>query len=309
MESKQKPLEKTVTAYLSYLKSTRCAAANTILTYGRKLSGFIRFCYLHRIYKIEQLRPKHIFAYFDKLKTQGHATSSIYLAFQPIKMLIKFVTINGIESKHFSQILCIQPPKIERNLPGVLSVDQVKKLIESPKAGSSYHNKNYHTRDIAVLELLYAAGIRESELTALRLDDIDLVNSFITITGKGSKQRRIPLTETATRALQKYLDGDRQYLKLKNKHNGYLFLSRAGRPMYRHDIWRLVTKYSKGLGLANVSPHTLRHCFATHLLIGGADLRTIQQALGHSSISTTEIYTHVDITQLRKTIKQCHPRP
>jgi len=304
MVSKQTSLEKTVTAYLGYLKSTRCAAANTILTYGRKLSGFVQFCHHHQICKIEQLQPKHIFAYSENLKSRGHTSSSIYLAFQPIKMLIKFAIINGIESKHFSRILCIQPPKTKKNLPKILSIDQVKKLLEAPK------EKNpFYARDVAILELLYAAGIRESELTALRLNNVDLVDGFMIVTGKGSKQRLIPLTETAILAIQEYLDTDRRYLERKNKHKNYLFLSRTGRPMYRHDIWRIVTRYAKEVGLVNVSPHTLRHCFATHLLIGGADLRAIQTALGHSSISTTEIYTHVDITQLKKIIKQCHPRP
>jgi len=219
-------------------------------------------------------------------------------------MLIKFATINGIKSKYFSQILCIQPPKVEKKLPGTLNIDQVKKLLESPK-----ENRPYYARDIAILELLYAAGIRNSELAAAKVNDIDLIDNFITVIGKGSKQRRIPLTETAIQAIQEYLATDFRYLKRKNKHKGFLFLTRAGNPMYRHDVWRVITGYAKAIGLVNVSPHTLRHCFATHLLIGGADLRTIQRALGHSSISTTEIYTHVDITQLTKIIKQYHPRP
>lgn len=304
MKSQNPLLEKIIFAYLNHLKSTRCAAVNTILTYGRKLSGFVRFCHHHRIHKIKQLRPRHIFAYLENLKNQGHATPSVYLAFQPIKMLIKFAVINGIESKYFSQILCIQPPKIERKLPKVLSIDQVERLLEAPKNGC-----RYYARDVAILELLYAAGVRASELTALKFDDTDLVDGFVIITGKGSKQRLIPLTETAILAIQKYLDTDHSCLKLKNKHRDYLFLSRAGKPMHRHDVWRLVTKYAKGIGLVNVSPHTLRHCFATHLLVGGADLCSIQRALGHSSISTTQIYTHVDITQLKKIIKRCHPRP
>lgn len=304
MESKQKSLEKTVLAYLTYLKSTQCVAANTILAYGRKLSRFVQFCHRHRIDKIKQLQPRHIFTYFDELKNRGLATSSINLAFWPIKMLIKFEIIKGIKSKYFSQILCIQPPKIKKKLPKILNIKQVKKLLGTPKSKSPYC-----ARDIAILELLYATGIRGSELITLRLDDIDLVDDFIIVTGKGSKERLIPLTETAILAIQEYIDTDRRYLERKNKHDGYLFLSRNGKPMYRHDIWRLVTKYAKKIGLVNVSPHTLRHCFATHVLIGGADLRTIQRALGHSSISTTEIYTHVDITQLKKTIRRCHPRP
>lgn len=299
------PMADTVGAYLKYLESVRCAAVNTIFAYGRNLLGFVRFCHHHHIDRIEQVKPKTIFAYLDQLKHQGKSGASIHLFFSPIKTLVKFAIINGNKSKYFSQILCIQSPKLDKRLPRILSIDQVKKLLEAPQIES-----RFYYRDIAILELLYAAGIRATELAELKLCDLDLIDGFIIVTGKGNKQRMIPLTETAILAIQEYIDSERRSKVFKNdKSNGLLFLSRSGRPLCRHEIWHIVTKYARRIGLTGVSAHTLRHCFATHLLIGGANLRTIQKALGHSSISTTEIYTHVDITQLKKAIEKFHPRP
>lgn len=298
-------LADTIIAYLKYMKSVRCAAANTIFSYGRQLLGFVQFCHLHHINKIEHVKPETIFAYLDQIKQQGKSRSSIYLSFCPIKTLVKFAIINGRKSKYFSQILCIQSPKVDKKLPRILTIDQVKRLLEAPQAESKFYY-----RDAAILELLYAAGIRATELAELRLCDLDLIDGFIIVTGKGSKQRMIPLTETAILAIQEYIDSERRSQVFKNdKSKDRLFLSRSNKPLCRHEIWRIVTKYARDIGLTGVSVHTLRHCFATHMLIGGADLRTIQKILGHSSISTTEIYTHVDITQLKKAIKKFHPRP
>ena len=165
-------------------------------------------------------------------------------------------------------------------------------------------------RDTAILELLYATGIREGELAKLKLSDVemneDMTEGSISVTGKGDKQRSVPLTESAMLAIQEYRDSERKFIKTDCK---YLFLSRFGQSMYRHDIWRRVKKWAKQVGLPRVSPHTFRHCFATHFLQNGADLRTIQLILGHSSLSTTEIYLNLDMSHLRKEFQEHHPRP
>ena len=299
------PLEKTIRNYLNYIESTRNLAANTILTYGKKLIDFARFCQCNHIDKIGQIKPKTIFAYFDKLKRQGLAESSICLAFESIKMLIKYAALEGIRNKNFMQIFCMQAPKRGRKLPKVLTIEQVKKLLTvEPKR----YRFDLHCRNVAILELLYGTGIRESELSKLRYSDIDLADGSISVVGKGSKERLIPMTGPAVQAVKTYVESTRQTQIRLGKDHGYLFLSRSGRYLSRHEIWRIVKKYAKIAGLARVSPHTLRHCYATHLFMNGADLRVIQACLGHSSISTTQIYTHVNTKQLKTAIDKYHPR-
>jgi Site-specific recombinase XerD len=303
------PLEKTIRNYLNYIESVRNLSANTIISYGRGLLRFAYYCRCHQVVKIEQIKPKIIFAYFSKLKREGKATSSICGIFEAIKMLVKYAALEGIENKSFVQILCIQPPKIGRKLPKVLTIEQVEKmlsmLISNPPKKYRYH---LHERDVAILELLYGTGIRESELAKLRYDDVDLNNGLICVCGKGKKERLIPMTNYAIQAIREYVKDERRPQFESGKNYGYLFLSRSGRPLYRHEIWRIVKKYARLAGLTKVSPHVLRHCYATHLYLKGADLRMIQKALGHSSISTTQIYTHVNTEQLKKTIKKYHPR-
>ena len=297
------PLTKTVKNYLNYLESTRNASSNTVITYGRRLLGFVQFCQRHRVNKIEQLKPKNIFAYFNELKRQGNAGSTIYVAFEVIKMLIKYAALEGIQTKGLMQIFCIQAPKVDKKLPRVLTIEQVKRLLDISQA-----KQRYGLRDKAILELLYGTGIRSSELTDLKLCDVDLSGGLIVVCGKGSKERLLPMTGIVSRTIKKYMKNERWCQVKSDKKDGYLFLSRTGEYLSRGEIWRIVTKYAKRKGLVNVSPHTLRHCFATHLFVNGADLLLIQKALGHSSISTTQIYTHVNIEQLRKTIEKYHPR-
>lgn len=297
------PLTKTIKNYLNYLESTRNASSNTVITYGRRLLSFVQFCQFHRINKVEQIKPKHIFAYFDELKRQGKASSTIYMTFEVIKMLIKYAALEGIQTKGLMQIFCIQAPKVDKKLPKVMTIEQVKRLLDISPA-----KQRYGLRDKAILELLYGTGMRGSELVNLKLCDIDLAGNIILVWGKGSKERLVPMTGTLLRAIKKYLTNERWCQVVSNKKDGYLFLSRSGKALRRHDLWRIVTKYAKRKGLVNVSPHTLRHCFATHLFANGADLLLIQKALGHSSISTTQIYTHVNIEQLKKAIKKYHPR-
>ena len=299
------PLAKTVRDYLGFMESTRNASFNTVVSYGRALLYFVRYCQCHQIGRVEQVNPKTIFAYFSELKKQGKSGSTIHQRFEAIKMMVKYATLEGIQNKNFARISCIRPPKQKSRLPNVLTVEQVAKLLDIPSAKYEY---KLRLRDIAVMELLYGAGLREAELSDLKVDNIDLVSGIVKVCGKGAKERLVPITKVASRAIETYINNERLWQLKAGKSCGRLFLTRSGRPLYRHDVWRIVSKYSKLSGVKNVSPHILRHCYATHLLMAGVDIRLIQVALGHSSIRTTQVYTHVDVTQLKKAIEEHHPR-
>jgi len=287
------------------MESTRNVSPNTVVTYGRNLLRFIRFCQRHRISKIEQLNPKAVFTYFDELKKQGKSGATIHLIFTAIKMLVKYATLEGIESKKFARIQFIQSPRQRSKLPNVLTIEQVKKLLDIRPIKYRY---SLRFRDIAIMELLYGTGLRESELSNLKVDNVDLVSNLIKVDGKGAKERLIPMTKVVSQAIEAYIDNERAWQLKTNENYGYLFLTRSGRPLYRHDVWRIVSKFAKLSGMKHVSPHVLRHSYATHLLMNGVSIRLIQVALGHSSILTTQRYTHVDITQLKKAIEEHHPR-
>ena len=298
------PLNKLVTDYLHYLKSTGCVADNTILAYGGSLIEFIRFCKHHRITRPRQVKPETVLAYFDTLRKQGKAKSTIRRVFESIRMVVKFAIANGIQSSHFPQILYIRCPKVNIKLPKVLTIKQVKNLLESPIPESP----TYY-RDRAILELLYATGIRVGELAGLKVSDVDLDDGFVIVNGKGSRERIAPMITSAAVWIQEYIDSERRSLVFVNdKSENCLFLSRTGRPLYRKAVWRIVSTHAKRIGLVDVSPHTLRHCVATHLYTAGVNLRSIQELLGHASISTTQIYTHLDFSQIKNAVEKHHPR-
>jgi integrase/recombinase XerD len=197
----------------------------------------------------------------------------------------------------------LEAPKVGRELPDVLSVQEVQRLVEAPDP-----DHPMFWRDRSILEVLYATGMRVSELVDLKLVSLDLDDGFCTVFGKGSKERMVPLGEPARRALERYLRGVRPRLDA-GAGKGIVFLNHRGRPLTRMAVWNLVTKNALAAGISRkVSPHTLRHTFATHLLEGGADLAAVQELLGHADISTTQIYTHVDREYLREVHRTFHPR-
>jgi integrase/recombinase XerD len=216
-------------------------------------------------------------------------------------MLLRYGKLNGwVQDDYSSQM---DTPKIWQRLPRICSRDQVMNLIQSPCEEDAYC-----LRDRALLELLYATGMRASEVAGLTLQDLNLKIGYLRCFGKGSRERVVPLGRAAIAAVQIYLNDQRPEL-LGPKSEGYVLLSRTGRPLGRIEIWRLVKKYAVRAGMPrSISPHTLRHCFATHLLSGGADLRSVQEMLGHVDIATTQIYTHVDQDRLRSVHRQFHPR-
>jgi integrase/recombinase XerD len=217
-------------------------------------------------------------------------------------MLLRFGILTGVLQDDFISML--ESPKQWKRLPAVANKEMVVKMLNSP-----CDDDPYCLRDRAILEMLYATGARASEVAGMTIGSVNLKVGYVRVFGKGNKERIVPVSKAAIKATNKYLEDMRAGLA-KDHSGDKLFLSRTGRGMDRIDVWRIVKKYSARAGMPkNMTVHTLRHCFASHLLSGGADLRSVQEMLGHVDISTTQIYTHVDLERLRSIHKQFHPRP
>ena len=298
------PLGKDVNAFLNFLHIEAGLAENSILGYGRDFKGFLEFCASKKINKLQQLNPLIVQTYQRKLSKEEKNEATIKRSLVAIRMFLRFAVLNNLIKDDFSA--CFDGPKLWQRLPNVCSKDKVIELLNSPDP-----KEPYFWRDKALLELLYAAGLRANEIANLKLSNLNLDIGYLRCIGKGNRERVIPLGKTAIAAIKDYLNNLRpKLLSAKNDSNNFLFLSRTGRSLSRIEVWRLVKKYAARAGLnKNLTTHTLRHCFATHLLAGGADLRSIQEMLGHVDIATTQIYTHVDSDRLRLIHKKFHPRP
>lgn len=291
-----------VATFLDYLSIEAGLSENTVLAYGRDLKAFVTFVEARRISDISKIRPVLIREYLIKLSKASMAESSIKRALVAVRMLLRFARLQNLIEDDFSAIL--EGPKLWQRLPVTCSKDKVIDLLNSPDP-----KEEFYLRDRAVLELLYATGLRASELACLKTGDVNIDIGYLRCFGKGKKERIIPVGRAAISAVVEYLQKLRPVLQ-KPFSNDTLLLSRTGRPLSRIEIWRLIKKYAARAGMPkNLTVHTLRHCFATHLLAGGADLRSVQEMLGHVDIATTQIYTHVDQERLRKIHKQFHPRP
>ncbi len=318
------PLGPTVTDFLDYLVVEAGLSDNTVLAYGRDLREFLRFCRDSKIEKMEDVRPWLVRKYFGPRaatetdvpqKKIGAANpqsaicnpqflneNSAKRALVAIRMFLRFAKLRRLIEDDGGEVL--DTPKTWQRLPIVCNKQQVLRLLEAPSA-----DETFYLRDKAVLELLYATGVRASELANLKTADVNLDIGYLRCFGKGNKERVVPVGRIAIAATRAYLRDLRPRLA-KPQSQAFLLLSRTGRPLSRIEIWRLVKKYAVRAGMPrNVTVHTLRHCFATHLLSGGADLRSVQEMLGHVDIGTTQIYTHVDHERLRQIHKKFHPRP
>jgi integrase/recombinase XerD len=296
------PLGQNIKDFLNYLAIEAGLSENTILAYGRDLESFLRYCKSKKVRRLQQIRPALIQNYLVILSKKSRAESSIKRYLAAVRMFLRFAKLTGLAEDEFSAIL--EGPKLWQKLPVVCSKQQVINLIDAPCP-----DEPFYLRDKAMLELLYATGIRASELAGLRCSDLNLDIGYLRCLGKGNKERVIPVGKAAVAATVEYLRNLRP--KLTSQFSAdFLLLSRTGRPMGRIEIWRLIKKYAIRAGMPrNLTVHTLRHCFATHLLAGGADLRSVQEMLGHADIATTQIYTHVDQERLREIHKKFHPRP
>jgi integrase/recombinase XerD len=296
------PLGKNVKDFLNYLTVEAGLSENTILAYGRDLKAFLQYCQSQKVGRLEQIKPAVVHKYMRILDQTNKAEGSIKRALVAIRMFLRFARMMGLVEDDFTAVL--ESPKLWQRLPVICSKNKVISIINAVLP-----DEPYYSRDKAMLELLYATGVRASELAGLKVCDLNLDIGYLRCLGKGSRERIIPLGQAAIAATLDYLQTLRPKLA-KPFSDDFLLLSRTGRPMSRIEIWRLVKKYAARAGMPrNLTVHTLRHCFATHLLAGGADLRSVQEMLGHVDIATTQIYTHVDQERLRRIHKQFHPRP
>jgi len=296
------PLGGSVRDFLDYLTVEAGLSPNTILAYGRDLKSFLKYCSYNKVTSLPQIKPPLIQNYQQILTRNNSAESSIKRSLVAIRMFLRFAKLTGLTQDDFTAIL--DGPKLWQRLPVICSKQQVLNLLNAPSP-----DEPFYLRDKTMLELLYATGIRASELGGLKTSNLNLDVGYLRCLGKGNRERVIPVGKAAIATTIQYLTGLRP--KLAKPFSGdFLLLSRTGRPMGRIEIWRLIKKYAMRAGMPrNLTVHTLRHCFATHLLAGGADLRSIQEMLGHVDISTTQIYTHVDQEKLRRIYKKFHPRP
>ena len=286
--------------YLNYLNVERGLALNTRQAYERdlrKLELFLR----ERSKGYRDCDPNDLFLFLHELKSSGKSARSIARVIASMRGLFNFLLAEGIRQD--DPTIYLTAPKLEKSLPKVLSETTMGILLTKTREDSDLLLRNR-----AMLEVLYSSGLRVSELIGLHLNDLSLDVGFVRCWGKGSKERIVPLGEPAVQALHRYLDGPRRRLG-KRTRTDILFLNAKGKPMTRQGFWVILKEWAKRHGVEqNVSPHMFRHSFATHLLDHGADLRSVQEMLGHADITTTEIYTHLSRRRLLDVFRQAHPR-
>ena len=291
-----------IQAFRNYLRAERGMAANTVLAYRRDLEHFNDWVANGGLGDYLTPTIRQLSLYLHRLREDGLAPASIARNLVALKMFYRFLRMEERTSE--STVDLLSSPALWERIPQVLSPEGVEKLLAAPIALD-----RFYLRDKALLETLYATGSRASEVVGLRLEDLHLDSAFCKCLGKGSKQRVVPLGKVAVQALRDYLSELRPRLVRAVPDAPCVFVSRGGKPLTRVMLWILVKKYVRRAGLnIKVSPHTLRHSFATHLLSGGADLRTVQELLGHASIRTTQHYTHVDRERLKAIHRKFHPR-
>lgn len=286
-----------VERFLNYLTVEKGLSTNTIESYKNDINKFKK--YLSDINKdITGFTRSDVISYLNYLRDNNNQTPTIARNIASLRGLCRFMLSEGIIEE--DPLENLSTPKGWKYLPKILGIEDVVSLIEKPKG------KKFSLRDRAILEFMYSSGLRASETINLKLNDINFEAGFITVIGKGSKERVVPMNERAMKSLKKYINELRPSI-LKKKTSPNLFIAKGGKPMTRQRLWQLIKLYSEGLPI-KISPHTLRHCFASHLLDGGADLRALQKMLGHADISTTQIYTKVTPERLKKVHKEYHPR-
>ncbi len=288
-------------AFLGFISLERGLAKNTIAAYTRDLDQAAKYLARHGAADWRSVTRAQAGAWVHSLSCARYRVASLARKLTALRMLARFLVREKIREDDFTELL--SGPKLVRNLPGTLSADEVARLLAAPTGGDPRA-----LRDRALLELFYSSGLRVSELAALTLQQVDLANGFIRVFGKGSKERVVPVGGRARDAVATYLASGRPHL-VKPRTGSQLFLNNRGAALSRVMLWMLVKKYAQRAGIVrNVKPHGLRHSFATHLLTGGADLRAIQEMLGHASISTTQIYTAVEPARLVAHHAKFHPR-
>ncbi|OQQ83939.1 site-specific tyrosine recombinase XerD [Ligilactobacillus salivarius] len=287
--------------YLHYLKVERGLSENTINSYGIDLKLFLEYLRENEIPSFKQVNKEVIVNYMQSEKNNNKANSSILRSVSSLRKFFQYLAQEKIIEK--DPMLLIDTPKKKQHLPQVLTKEEVEKLLHSPNTGQVLG-----LRDRAMLELMYATGLRISEIINLKLEDLHLTMGTLQTLGKGHKERIVPVGDEAIKWVNRYLEEARPKL-LKQKRSNYLFLNFHGNNLTRQGVWKNLKAEVRKAGIQkNITPHTLRHSFATHILENGADLRIVQELLGHADISTTQIYTHLSNKQLADIYNRAHPR-
>ena len=294
-------MNKLIDQFLDYLTVERGLSPNTIMGYRQDLTKFMEYLASRNINKMESVTRGNISKYLYFLKDKNLSASSISRNVAAIKVFFRFLMSERILKENVSQAL--ESPRLMRSLPNVMDISEVSKMLEAPREKGLLG-----LRDKAALELMYATGMRVSEVSGLITEGLNLDVGFIRCVGKGGKERIIPVGRKAKAVIGRYLEKSRPKL-CGSSGDRHLFLSRLGKKISRQSLWKMLKKYAQAVGIKRkITPHTLRHSFATHLLEKGADLRSVQEMLGHADISTTQIYTHINKARLKGIHKKFHPR-
>jgi integrase/recombinase XerD len=291
--------ESVLQVFLDFLSVEKGLSVNTVLSYSRDVQKLFRFFRKEKIHWLKA-GEEDLIRFIHHQSRAGLSPRSMARVISSLKSFYRFLVLDGILKKN--PAVDLSSPKTWLALPKFLTVEEVESLLRQPD------EENVRgVRDKAMLELLYATGLRASELVSLKIKDLNLEDGFLLCLGKGGKERLVPIGESAVRAVRKYLDGARP--KLLKQSSEFLFVTQRGGAFTRQGFWKLLKGYARKAGLdLKISPHILRHSFATHLLERGADLRSVQLMLGHSQITTTQIYTHVSRKRLRRVYDKFHPR-
>ncbi|MBX3375440.1 MAG: tyrosine recombinase [Phycisphaeraceae bacterium] len=295
--------------FLAFIRVECGLAPNTLDAYDRDLHDLLDDLSRRSVGGAEDITPRHLSEHLARLKTDRNMeSSSVIRHLATIKVFGRWLTARGFVKENPAEVL--DRPHRWKRLPGVMSPTQLKALLAAPKPGRAEDDgPPLWLRDRAMLELMYASGLRASEVGAVGTTDLHETLGVVRVTGKGRKQRLVPVGKPAAAAIKAYLSDCRPHLaKADGRDRGRLLLSRSGRPLERVAVWQIVKRNAAEAGLKGVHPHMLRHSFATHLLAGGADLRVVQEFLGHADIATTQVYTHVDRSRLKDVHRKHHPR-
>jgi len=283
-------------AFMDHLSVEKGLSRNTLLAYGRDLTRFLSWTRL----PLAAVGKEEIVKYLSHLKQEGLSSATLVRILSALRGFFKFLTFS--ERTGRDPVARIGVHRRAFHLPKTLRIDEVERLLNLPKS-----DPVLGIRDDAMIELLYATGLRVSELVSLKLSDLHSDGGYLVARGKGAKERLVPVSPIALRKLESYLSCCRPRL-LKGAESPFLFVTRSRVPMSRQGFWKKLKGYAKSAGIRPISPHMLRHSFASHLLEGGADLRSVQNMLGHADISTTQIYTHVTTRRLKQVHERAHPR-
>ncbi|HTL47226.1 MAG TPA: site-specific tyrosine recombinase XerD [Verrucomicrobiae bacterium] len=286
------------TEFFDYLSVEKGLAANTLAAYRQDLGAYGQFLHGKKLKAMDKVTRTHILDFLLQEKKRGLQSSSMARRLVAVKLFHRFLVKERFLETDVTSVL--ESPRLWKKLPNFLSSREIEAMLSLPPA------KGRGLRDRALLECLYATGTRVSEVAGLKVEDVNLMNGFLKCRGKGDKERLVPVGRAAVRALEQYLEKFRPKQKPKTNH---LFLGKSGKGLTRQFIWQLIKKYARLAGITKkITPHTFRHSFATHLLEHGADLRVVQELLGHADIATTQIYTHVSRDHLKRVHSQFHPR-